>query len=167
MEEATGEMSTTYVVRKSGRLTMEFGVVITRQNFGFHCSFFVLSLSVCQGKGEEVDTSAVALSEAKTQRRPDSARERVRGVGFLCCFVVFASFFQQGKKRHRGGDYGEEAVKRVKRGGGLRGLRRDCGRLWATPRATLVADAPRCIRRRGSRRTTGLARVHRLMRCSS
>ena len=36
-DEATGgEMSTTYVVWKSGRLTMELGVVTTRQNFGFN-----------------------------------------------------------------------------------------------------------------------------------
>ena len=43
----------------------------------FPCSSFVLLLSVCQGKGEtEVDTSAGTLSEAKTQRRPHSARER-------------------------------------------------------------------------------------------
>ena len=47
----------------------------------------------------------MTLSEAKTQRRPHSARERVRRGGFLCCFVVFVSFFKQGKKRHRGDDY--------------------------------------------------------------
>ena len=51
------EMSATYVVQKSGRLTMELGVVTTRQNFYFHCAFFVLSLFVCQSRGE-VDTSA-------------------------------------------------------------------------------------------------------------
>ena len=101
-------------------------------NLRFPCSFFVLSSSVCQSKGDEVDTGAGALSEAKTQRRPHSARERVRVGAFLCCFVVYVFFFQQGKKRHRGGDYGEEAVKRVKCGGGLRGLRRDCGRFRAT-----------------------------------
>ena len=68
----------------------------------------------------EVDTSAVRLSEAKTQRRP-TARERiVRGGVFLCCFVVFVSFFEQGKRRHveekvmaKGGEW-------VKQGGGLR-----------------------------------------------
>ena len=41
---------------------MELGVVMTSQNLGFPCSFFVLllSLSVCQGKWEmEVDTYAV------------------------------------------------------------------------------------------------------------
>ena len=43
--------------------------------------------------GTEVDTSAGTLSEAKTQRRPHSARDRVRMVDFLCCFVVFVSFF--------------------------------------------------------------------------
>ena len=77
----------------------------------FPCSFFVLSLFVCQGKVDEVDTGAGALSEAKTQRRPHSARESKRG-GFLCCFVVFVYFFQQVKKRHRGGGYGEEVVKK-------------------------------------------------------
>ena len=86
--------------------------------------FSFVFLLLCQGKGggggTEVDTSAGRLSEAKTQRRPDSARERVRGGGFLCCFVVFVSFFEQGKRRHveekvmaNGGDW-------VKRGGGLR-----------------------------------------------
>ena len=42
------------------------------------------------------------LSEAKTQRRPHSAERKMeigrRGV-FLCCFVVFVSFFEQGKKK--------------------------------------------------------------------
>ena len=49
----------------------------------------------------EVDTSAGRLSEAKTQRRP-RAREREieskRGGIFLCCFVVFVSFFQAGQE---------------------------------------------------------------------
>ena len=54
--------------------------------------------------GTEVDTSAGTLSEAKTQRRPHRARERVRGGDFLCCFVVFVSFFEQGKKKTRRGD---------------------------------------------------------------
>ena len=79
---------------------MELGVVMTRQNFGFPC---YSSCSVCcvRAKRADVDTSAGRLSEAKTQRRPHSARERVRGEGgFLCCFVVFVSFFEQGKKRH-------------------------------------------------------------------
>ena len=51
-------------------------------------------------EGTEVDTSAGVLSEAKTQRRPHSARERLRWGDFLCCFFVFVSFFEQGKKRH-------------------------------------------------------------------
>ena len=46
-----GEMNTTHVVQKRGRLTMELGVVTTRQNFGFPCFFFVLSLFVCQSNG--------------------------------------------------------------------------------------------------------------------
>ena len=38
---------------------MELGVVMTRQNFGFPCSFFVLLFVVPgQGLGAEVDTSA-------------------------------------------------------------------------------------------------------------
>ena len=54
-----GEMSTTYVVRERGRLTMGLGVFTTRQNFGFPCSFFVLLLFVVPGQGgTEVDTSA-------------------------------------------------------------------------------------------------------------
>ena len=68
----------------------------------------------------EVDTNAGRLSEAKTQRRPTAReRESERG-GFLCCFVVFVSFFEQGRRRHveekmlyKGGEW-------VKRGGGLR-----------------------------------------------
>ena len=53
------EMSTTYVVRKRVRLTMELGVVMNRQNVVFPCSFFVLSLFVVPGQGRtEVDTSA-------------------------------------------------------------------------------------------------------------
>ena len=73
---------------------MELGVVMTRQNFEFPCSFFGLLLFVVPGQGwTEVDTSAVELSEAKTQRRPHSARESEMGGGFLCCFVVFVSFF--------------------------------------------------------------------------
>ena len=108
-----GEMSTTYVVRERGRLTMGLGVFTTRQNFGFPCSFFVLLLFVVPWQGVRRSTRARGrLSEAKTQRRPHSARESERG-GFLCCFVVFVSFFQQGKKRHlgtttrRGGENGE------------------------------------------------------------
>ena len=79
---------------KRGRLTMELGVVMARQNFGFPCSFFVLLLFVVPGQGgTEVDTSAGTLSEAKTQRRPHSERESERVGIFLCCFVVFVSFF--------------------------------------------------------------------------
>ena len=59
MAEAMGKMSTTYVLWKRERLTMELGVVMTRQNFGFPCSFFVLLLFVVPGQvGTEVDTSA-------------------------------------------------------------------------------------------------------------
>ena len=57
-------------------------------------------LVVCARARVEVDTSAGRLSEAKTQRRP-TARER-EGVreagGFLCCFVVFVSFFRAGQE---------------------------------------------------------------------
>ena len=46
------------------------------------------------------------LSQAKTQRRPHSARERVRGGVSFVVFVVFVSFFQQGKEKiPRGDDY--------------------------------------------------------------
>ena len=82
-----------YVLSKRGRLTMELGVVMTRQNFGFPVLLRVLVVVSGQG-GTEVDTSAGTLSEAKTQRRPHSARDREsERVGFLCCFVVFVSFF--------------------------------------------------------------------------
>ena len=69
--------------------------------------------------GTEVDTSAGTLSEAKTQRRPTAReRERVRGEGggFLCCFVVFVSFFEQGKKRHVEKRVMAKGGGRVKRG---------------------------------------------------
>ena len=119
MEEATVEMSTTYVVRKRGRLTMELGVVMTRQNFGFHCSFFVLSLSVCQGKGDEVDTGAGALSEAMTQRE----RERLRGgVSFVVSLFLYLSF-SRARRDAEGSTTQKEAVKMVERGSGLRGIR--------------------------------------------
>ena len=39
-----------YVLSKMGRLTMELGVVMTRQNFGFPCSHSC-SCCLCQGKG--------------------------------------------------------------------------------------------------------------------
>ena len=112
-----GEMSTTYVVRKKGRLTMELGVVMTRQNFGFPSSFFALSLSVCQGKGDEVDTGAGALSEAKTQRRPHSARESKRG-GFPLLFRCLCIFLSAGRE--------ETPRRRLRRGGGEKGEARTC-----------------------------------------
>ena len=78
-DEATGgEMSTTYVVWKKGQLTMELGVVTTRQNFGFPVPPSCRRCLFVQWQwGTEVDTRAGELSEAKTQRRPHSAGERV------------------------------------------------------------------------------------------
>ena len=71
---------------------MELVVAMTHQNFGFPCSS---SYSCCCVRAmAEVNTSAGRLSEAKTQRRP---RER-EGGGFLCCFVVFVSFFRAGQE---------------------------------------------------------------------
>ena len=67
---------------------MELGVVMTRQNVGFPVLLRVLVVVPGQG-GTEVDTSAGVLSEAKTQRRPHSARERERGVSFVVVFVSF------------------------------------------------------------------------------
>ena len=103
---------------------MELGVIMTRQNFGFPVFSGSHSCSRCCARARvEVDTSAGRLSEAKTKRRPRARdRERVRGGGFLCCFVVFVSFFEQGRARRR---HVEEKMldKRgywVKRGGGLR-----------------------------------------------
>ena len=46
-----------YVLLKSGRLTMELGVVMTRQNFGFPVLLHVLVVVSGQG-GTEVGTSA-------------------------------------------------------------------------------------------------------------
>ena len=43
----------------------------------------------------------------------------MRGV-FLYCFVVFVSFFEQGKKRHVEKKVMAKGGGRVKRGGGLR-----------------------------------------------
>ena len=69
----------------------------------------------------EVDTSAGRLSEAKTQRRPRAReRESERG-GFLRCFVVFVSFFEQGRRRHVEEKMLAKRGEWVKRGGGLRG----------------------------------------------
>ena len=70
----------------------------------FPCSFFVLlmSLFVVPGQGgTEVDTSAGTLSEAKTQRRPHSARERVRGRGlsFVVSLFLYLSF-SRARRRH-------------------------------------------------------------------
>ena len=60
--------------------------------------FSFVFLFGCVRARVEVDTSAGRLSEAKTQRRPRAReRESERG-GFLCCFVVFASFFQAGQE---------------------------------------------------------------------
>ena len=81
----------------------------------FPCSFFVLSLFVCQGKVDEVDTGAGALSEAKTQRRPHSARERESergGVPLLFrCFCIFLLAGQaktpKGTTTRTGGEKGE------------------------------------------------------------
>ena len=57
VEEAMVEMSTTYVVRKRGRLTMELGVVMTRQNFGFTVPSWC-SCCCARAGGTDVDTSA-------------------------------------------------------------------------------------------------------------
>ena len=66
------------------------------QNFGFPVLLRVLFVVSGQG-GTEVDTSAGTLSEAKTQRRPHSARERVREGGFPVLLFLYLSF-EQGKK---------------------------------------------------------------------
>ena len=88
-----------YVLKKRGRLTLELGVVMARQNFGSPCS---PSCSVCCVRARvEVDTSAGRLSEAKTQRRPRAReRESERG-GFpllFCCFCTF--LLSRARKRH-------------------------------------------------------------------
>ena len=101
----------------------------------FPCSFFVFLFVVSGQWGQRSTRARWTLSESKTQRRPHSARERVRG-GFLCCFVVFVSFFEQGKKRHREGTVMVKRGEMVKRGGGLRGLRRDCGGAFWRPCGT-------------------------------
>ena len=68
----------------------------------FPCSFFVFLFVVCQGRGDGGRHERSGwLSEAKTQRRPHSARERECERGsFLCCFVVFVSFFSRARRRH-------------------------------------------------------------------
>ena len=114
-------MSTTYVSWKRERLTMELGVGMTRQNFGSLFLLRVVVVRLCQGKGGQRSTRARGrLSEAKTQRRPHSAREieSERG-GFLCCFCCIC-IFQQGKKRHVEETVMAKRGERVKRGGGVR-----------------------------------------------
>ena len=84
---------------------MELGVVMTHQNFGFPVLLCVLFVVSGQG-GTEGDTSAGTLSEAKTQRRPHSARERVRGgVSFGGSLFLYLSF-EQGKNARRGEGHG-------------------------------------------------------------
>ena len=86
---------------------MELGVIMTRQNFGFPVFAGSPSCSRCCVRARwEVDTSAGRLSEAKTQRRPTARERECERGGFLCCFVVFVSFFRagQGKKKARRGD---------------------------------------------------------------
>ena len=84
-----------YVLSKKGQLAMELGVVMTHQNFGFPVLLRVLFVVSGQG-GTDVDTSAGTLSEAKTQRRPHSARERESEWGgfpllFRCfCILLLA-----------------------------------------------------------------------------
>ena len=97
---------------------MELGVVMTHQNFGFPVLLRVLFVMSGQG-GTEVDTSAGARSEAKTQRRPHSSRERVRGGGgFLCCCCCI--FLLSRARRHVEEKVLDKGGERVKRGGGLR-----------------------------------------------
>ena len=74
---------------------MELGVVMTHQNFGFPVLLRVLFVMSGQG-GTEVDTSAGALSEAKTHRRPHSARESEKG-GFPLLLFLYLSL-EQGKR---------------------------------------------------------------------
>ena len=63
----------------------------------FPCSFYVLFVVQWPG-GTEVDTSAGTLSEAKTQRRPHSVRERVRGWEFPLLFRCFCIFLLAGQE---------------------------------------------------------------------
>ena len=84
----------TYVLLKRGRLTMELGVVMTRQNFGFPVLLRVLVV-VSGQVGTEVETSAGRLSEAKTQRWPHSARERVREKG---CYLEGTVMVKRGEE---------------------------------------------------------------------
>ena len=140
---------------------MEPGVIMTRQNFGFPVFSCSPSCSRCCVRARvEFDTSAGRLSEAKTQRRPESESERGGFPLLFRCFCIFILAWQE--KTRIGEDVGEE-WRWVKRGGGLR---RVAACLWwslrATLRVTLAADEPRCISRTRCSRTTGPARVHRL-----
>ena len=81
---------------------MELGVVMTHQNFGFHVLLRVLFVMSGQWR-TEVDTSAGTLSEAKTQRRPYSARERVRGgISFVVSLFLYLSLSRTRKDTERG-----------------------------------------------------------------
>ena len=57
---------------------MELGVVMTRQNFGFPCSFFVLLLFVVpwQRGGRRSTRARGRLSEVKTQRLREEAEKK-------------------------------------------------------------------------------------------
>ena len=119
------------MLSKTGRLAMEFGVVMTRQNFVFpgpsSCS------CCCVRARAEVDTSAGRLSEAKTQRRP-TARERVRwGVSFVVVLFLYLSFEQGKKKTRRGEDVGQEG----RLGEERRWFKKGYGVTWGSLRATL------------------------------
>ena len=109
----------TYVLKKRGQLTMELGVAMARQDL-VSCSFFVFLFVVSGQGGTEVDTSAGALSEANTQRRPHSARERerVRGGGFP--LLLFCIFLLSRARRHVEMKVMDKGGERVKRGCGLR-----------------------------------------------
>ena len=120
-------------MQERGRLTTEFGVVMTSQNFGFPVPSSCSCLFCARAGGTEVDTSAGTLSEAKTQRRPHSARERVRGgVSFVGSLFLYLSF-SRARRRPVEKMVNTKGGGRVKRGGGLRGLRRDCGGAFGRP----------------------------------
>ena len=62
----------------------------------FPCYFFVFLFGESGQWVTEVETSAGTLSEAKTQRRPHSARERVRWVvSFVVLLFLYLSFSRQ------------------------------------------------------------------------
>ena len=75
---------------------MEFGVVMTRQDFESPCC---PSCSVvCVRARGQVDTSAGRLSEAKTQRRPRAReRESERGGSFVVLLLFLYFSFEQGR----------------------------------------------------------------------